>query len=160
MRKLSWDDIDSISVELAKAIKADYKPDYIIGITTGGLIPLYFLVKELDIDNVLTVSATSYEAFKKKELKITYLPEIDLKDKKLLLVDEIAETGDSLKQVSVAIEKKYQPAELKTATLAVNTEKCEFYPDYYIEEEKGEWLVFPWEKEEFPEYPENNESKN
>ncbi|MBI2064987.1 MAG: hypothetical protein HYT62_02980 [Candidatus Yanofskybacteria bacterium] len=153
MKKLSWEDVGKIIDELANKIKAsDFKPDYIIGITTGGLIPLYFLAKKLDIDSILTVSASSYEKDEQKELKINYLPEVDLGDKNLLLVDEIAETGTSLKGVCNAMIDKYQPRELKTATLAVNKDRCKFYPDFYILAEQGKWIVFPWEKEDFPEY--------
>lgn len=153
MKKLSWNDIEKITGELAEKIKASgFNPDYIVGITTGGLIPLYFLTKKLNMDNILTVSASSYEKENQKELKITYLPEIDLKNKKVLLVDEITETGVSLKGVSDAIKSKYQLSELKTATLGVNKDKCKFYPDFYVVIEQGEWIVFPWEKDDFPEY--------
>ena len=153
MKKLSWEDIEKITDELADNIKARrFKPDYIIGITTGGLIPLYFLAKKLDIDNILTVSASSYEKDKQKELKITYLPEINLTGKNLLLIDEIAETGSSLKGVSDLVISKYQPSALKTATLCVNKDKCKFYPDFYGIIDEDEWIVFPWEKEDFPEY--------
>ena len=158
MLKLSWEDIENTTDKLADKIKAaNFKPDYIIGITTGGLIPLYFMAKKLDdIDNILTVSATSYDKDKKEDLKVLYLPEINLEGKKILLVDEIAETGDTLRKISELIKDRYRVSELKTATLGVNTDKCNFYPDFYIIEEKG-WVVFPWEKEEFPEYFEEKE---
>lgn len=153
MKKLSWEDIEKITDDLADKIKeVGFEVDYLIGITTGGLIPLYFLAKKLNIKNILTISASSYEKDQQKELKITYLPEVDLSGKKVLLIDEIAETGESLKQISEAVLNKYNPSELKIATLGVNTDKCKFYPDFYIIEEKGEWVVFPWEKEDFPEY--------
>ncbi len=153
MKKLSWDDIEKAADELAGKVKSSgFMPNYLIGITNGGLIPLYFMAKKLHIDKLLTVSANSYDKDKKRELKITYLPEIDLTGKKLLLIDEIAETGASLKGVFDAITAKYNPSEFKTATLCVNTDKCKFYPDFYVVTEAGEWIVFPWEKEEFPEY--------
>jgi uncharacterized protein len=153
MKKLSWQQVEEVVEQLGEIIKTSgFKPDYIIGITTGGLIPLYFLAKKLSIDNILTVSATSYEKDKQKELKITYLPSIDLQGKKLLLVDEITETGASLKGVVETIKTTYSPAELKTATLVINKDKGIFFPDFFVLEEKGEWIVFPWEKEDFPEY--------
>lgn len=154
MTKLSWEDVEKITDELATKIKASgFVPYYIIGITTGGLIPLYFLAKKLDdIDNILTVSATSYDKDRKKDLRIIYLPKVDLQGKKVLLIDEIVETGDTLKKITEILMTDYAVGELKTATLGVNVEKCKFYPDFYIVEEKGEWVVFPWEKEEFPEY--------
>ena len=154
MKKLSWEEIDQITDRLVEKIQASgFVPDYIVGVTTGGLIPLYFLAKKLDdIDNILTVSATSYDKDRKKDLKILYLPEINLADKKVLLVDEIAETGDTLKELSKIMMEKYKMSELKIATLGVNTDRCKFYPDFYEVEEKGGWTVFPWEKNDFPEY--------
>ena len=153
MKKLSWEDIEEITDKLADKIKASgFKPDYIVGITTGGLIPLYFLIKKLDIYHILTVSASSYERDQQKELKIAYLPEIDLIGKKLLFVDEITDTGVSLKGVLDAVVNKYKPEEIKTATLVVKTDRCKFYPDFYVVTEQGEWVVFPCDKEEFPEY--------
>lgn len=153
MKKFSWEQIEKIIDELADNIKANgFKPDYIICITAGGLIPLYFLAKKLGIDNILTISASSYEKNKQKELRITYLPEVDLEGKKVLLVDEITDTGSSLKGVSDAVVNKYNVGELKTATLVVNKDKCKLYPDFYTVTVQGEWVVFPWEKTEFPEH--------
>lgn len=154
MKKLSWQNVEKITDDLAKKIKASgFKIDYLIGITTGGLIPLYFLAKKLgNIDNIVTISATSYDKDRKKDLKILYLPKMDLSRKNVLLVDDIAETGDTMKQISEIIVKQYKAKELKIATLGVNKDKCKFYPDFYVVEEKGEWVVFPWEKNDFPEY--------
>ena len=154
MKKLTWEDIEKATDKISKKIKdIGFNPDYIIGITTGGLIPLYFLAKKLnDTDNVLTISATSYDKDRKKDLRIIYLPKVDLSGKKVLLVDEIVETGDTLKKISDILINEYKVGELKTATLGVNTDKCKFFPDFYSFEEKGEWVVFPWEKDDFPEY--------
>lgn len=151
--KLTWKDIEKMTDELADKIKASgFKQDYLIGITTGGLIPLYFLAKKLEnINNVLTVSATSYNKDKKKDFKIIYLPKIDLSNKKILLVDEIVGTGDTLKKISNILINKYKIKELKTATLVVS-KNSQLYPDFYALKEKSNWVVFPWDKHEFPEY--------
>jgi len=87
----------------------------------------------------------------KGELVISYLPEIDLSDKKILLVDEIVGTGDSLKEVSKILIDKYKIGELKTMTLVV-LKDGQFYPDFYSLKESGDWVVFPWDRYEFPEY--------
>ncbi len=139
--------------ELATKIKTSgFKPDYIIGITTAGLIPLYFMARKLDnIRNILTVSVNSYDKDKRKNLEILYLPEIDLSNKKVLLVDEISGTGDTLKSVSNILVDKYKVGELKTVTLVVS-KSSKFYPDFYSLEDGSDWVVFPWDKHEFPEH--------
>jgi len=150
--KLSWEDVEKNIEKLADKIKTDgFKADYIIGIMTGGLIPLGLLVKKLNMDKILTVSAGSYEKNKQKELAITYLPEVDLSGMKILLVDDIADTGITLNKVSQAIICKYNVGELKTASLAMNKRNCNFFPDFFaISVDK--WVIFSWNKEEFPEY--------
>ena len=109
MKKLSWEDVDRMTNELCEKIKSsDFQPDRIIGITAGGLIPLYFVAKKLEItDRILTLSASSYTGHEKRALTITYLPEIDLSGKNVLLIDEIAETGATLKGISNAVLEKY-----------------------------------------------------
>ncbi len=153
MTKLTWEDIEKMTDELAEKIKASgFKPDYIIGLTTGGLIPLYFMVRKLENNrNFLTIAVNSYDKNKKGDMKVLYLPEIDLSNKKILLVDEIVGTGDSLIKVSDILLNEYKVGELKTTTLVVSKDS-KFYPDFYVLEEKGDWVVFPWDKKEFPEY--------
>jgi uncharacterized protein len=147
-KKLSWEEIAELSRKLASIIKASgFKPDYLIGITAGGLIPLGLLAQELDIRNIVTVSATSYEGKEQKEIEITYLPIIDVSGKKLLLIDEVSETGQTLQHIANTVQEKYQPSELRTATLVVNAKESKFRPDFCALEVQ-EWVVFPWEVSE------------
>ncbi|TAK95366.1 hypothetical protein EPO05_04395 [Patescibacteria group bacterium] len=152
IKKLSWEDIERLVIELGQQIKASsFWPDYLVGITVGGLVPLALLAKELGLNKIVTVSASSYEKDRQGELSILYLPEIDLKGQKVLLVDEIADTGQTLEKVSQVMREKYNPAELRTAVMAINQDKCQNRPDYFATAETG-WVVFPWERKDFPEY--------
>ncbi len=153
MKKLSWEEVEKITDELAGKIKdSGFEPDFVVGIANGGLIPLYFLVKKLDYKKVFTITVSSYEKDKKGDVKILYLPQIDLSNKKVLLVDEIVETGDTFKTISEVLKKDYKVAEIKTVVLGINKEKCKIIPDFHVFEVQGEWVVFPWERHEFPEH--------
>jgi hypoxanthine phosphoribosyltransferase len=150
--KLSWEETEKLTRELSQKIQAGgFRPDCVLGIATGGLIPLALIAKELNIRNVATLTASSYEKHEQKEISIGNLPSIDLVGKKVLLVDEVAETGETLKKVSELIIEKYKVGELKTATIGLNKEKCK-YPPSFVALEKNDWIVFPWEKKDFPEY--------
>ena len=152
MKKLSWQEIEELSQSLGeKVCRSGFVPDCCIGIASGGLIPLYLISKELGVDCVLTITASSYERHEQKEIKIINLPELDLAGKNILLIDEVAETGATLREVSTLVKDKYKVAELRTATIGVNKEKCIFRPDFVVLEE-NDWIVFPWEKKDFPEY--------
>ncbi len=147
MTKLTWEDVEKIADELAESIlKSNFQPDYIIGITAGGLIPLYFLARKLNlVDKILTISANSYDKDKQHDLKILYLPEVDLSNKKVLLVDEISGTGRTLREIARILIEKYQVRELRTVTF-VTMEESEFCPDFYGRTEKKDWVLFPWDK--------------
>lgn len=153
MTKLTWDDIEKLTDDLAIKIEASgFRPDYIIGITTGGLIPLYFLARKLgNNSNILTISANSYTKNNQGDLKILYLPEIDLSAAKILLVDDIVGTGNTLKEILNILTNKYKVKELKTVTM-VALKDTKFYPDWYGTEKQEDWIIFPWDKAEFPEH--------
>lgn len=145
--KLSWEQVANLSQELAAKIKTSgFEPDYLVGITVGGLIPLGLLAEELDIRNILTVSASSYEGKEQRELEVRYLPNVDIAGKKILLIDEVSETGQTLQHIASLLKEKYQPSELRTATLVVNVKESKFHPDFYSLE-AHEWMIFPWEKD-------------
>jgi hypoxanthine phosphoribosyltransferase len=146
--KLSWEQVAELSQKLARTVEqSGFKPDYLIGVTVGGLIPLGLLAEELDIRNIVTISANSYDKREQKEITVTYLPDIDLAGKKLLLIDEVSETGKTLQHLTSLLKEKYGPGELRTAVLVLNKKESLFRPDYFSRETE-EWLVFPWEKEE------------
>ena len=144
---LSWRQVQALGEKLSRQISAsEFKPDYLVGIAVGGLIPLALLAEALEIKNIATISVNSYNGTKRGRLHVGYLPKIDLKNKKILLVDEIAETGETLKQVLKILIGRYRVGEIKTATLAINKAKCKFLPNFFAFE-NNKWIVFPWEKD-------------
>ena len=148
MQKLSWDEVENRADELANKIAASgFAPEFLVGITLGGLIPLTLLAKQLKIKDVLTIHAHSYEKTEKKDLLIKYPPNADLRGKRVLLVDEIADTGETLRAISKILTEEYG-AILKTAVL-VRKKTCSFTPDFSVIETDA-WVVFPWEKSESP----------
>ncbi len=146
MRTLSWEEIESATEMLAQSvISTDFKPEILFGITLGGLIPLTLLAKKLKIKDVLSIYAHSYDKDTKKDLEIKYPPNADLRGKRVLLVDEIADSGDTLRAVSKILSEEYG-AVLKTAVI-VRKNACTFPTDFSVIL-TDDWIVFPWEKAE------------
>ena len=144
---LSWNDIDTYIGLLTEKIKGSgFVPDYLVGITVGGLAPLALLAKKLRIRDILTISAHSHHGHIQGKLEITNLPNVDIRGKKILLIDEISDTGETLKKVSDIFKNDYGVGELKTATIAINSARCRFIPDFWVYED-DRWIVFPWENE-------------
>lgn len=150
MLRFTWDQIAEAIDELGKKIIASgYEPDYLIGITLGGLVPLMLLGKQMKNRNVLTIGAQSYDKDQKRELQIMHLPDVDLSGKKILLIDEIADTGDTLLAITNILKEKYDVGGLKTAVVVCKDHSV-IKPDFSVRSTQ-EWVVFPWEKAETPE---------
>jgi len=146
--KVSWEEVQQDASLLAEKIRtAGFIPEVLIGIASGGLVPLALLAKEFRNAKVTTIVAKSYEGTTQKEIEVGGLPDLDLSNKKVLLVDEIADHGTTLMKVTEALNAKYQIGELRSAVLVMNKANCVHRPDFAIRETE-EWIQFPWEKEE------------
>ncbi|MEK7613988.1 MAG: phosphoribosyltransferase family protein [Patescibacteria group bacterium] len=146
IKHLSWQEVEELSALLARRVReSGFVPDMLIGIAIGGLVPLTLLARDLGVRNVTTITARSYESQSQKELTITHIPNVDLSNKKILLVDEIADSGKTQKVLSELLVSTYSAGEVKTATFVVNTDHCKMMPDFSVMP-TNEWIHFPWEE--------------
>ena len=74
--------------------------------------------------------------------QIKYPFDLDLSGRKVLVVDDITDTGDSM-IVAVDYVKEKNPREVKTAALR-HIEGSKFTPDYYGDAISWRWVIFPW----------------
>ncbi|KXB09159.1 hypothetical protein AKJ35_00485 [candidate division MSBL1 archaeon SCGC-AAA833F18] len=140
---MTWHDAEKAVEALAVTIKEDFDPDVIIGIARGGLIPAVRL-SHLFNDRLMRVIHVKY--YEDVDVPIEE-PEIwsdvgKLKGK-VLVVDDVADTGSTLEVVMNHLEDKVDD-EMRVATL-VWKPKSKIKPDYYIYK-TSKWIVFPWEE--------------
>ena len=161
MKQLSFQDVMDAAEKISNAIRSSgYVPDYLIGVATGGLFPLALISKYLNNKNILTITAKSETINDKKVVEILYSPQISLGGKKILLIDDITDSGETLQMISELVFKYYRPETVKTAALGSNIDNSKVSPDFFALEETGEWLKFPWEKEDFSPYPYSTKIRN
>jgi hypoxanthine phosphoribosyltransferase len=144
----TWNQIYDMLLNLAEKIrKSDFKPDIIIGISRGGWPPARVLSDLLDNPNLANVKAEFYldVAETRGEPIITQPISTSITGKKVLVVDEVADTGKSLGLIKKHVIEQ-NAAEVKTATVYYKPWSI-VKPDYY-EKETGLWIVFPWETKE------------
>ncbi|QCT94190.1 phosphoribosyltransferase [Caminibacter mediatlanticus TB-2] len=140
----SFNDFSKDIEILANKIKG-YNADALLAIARGGLTLGHFLAERLNTREVYAINAISYEGDKKLGyVKIFNLPNLKHK-KKIVLVDDISDSGETLKAVKELITKTYPQIEIKTATIFYK-EKTKVMPDFYIKEAKN-WIVFFWDSE-------------
>lgn len=144
----TWNQVYDMLLNLAEKIRKNgFKPDIIVGVSRGGWPPARVLSDLLDNPNLANVRAEFYlgVAETKGEPTLTQPVSVAVAGKKVLIVDEVADTGKSLKLVKEHIIKE-GAAEVKVATVYYKPWSI-IMPDYY-EKETNRWIVFPWEIKE------------
>ena len=144
----TWNQIYNMLLNLAEKIRKDkFKPDVIVGVSRGGWPPARVLSDLMGNPNIANVRAEFYlgVAETKGEPTLTQPVSMEVDGKKVLVVDEVADTGKSLKLVKQHIIEK-DAKEVKIATVYYKPWSI-VKPDYY-EKETSKWIVFPWEIKE------------
>ena len=169
----SWHDIERMCFNIVTDMySVNYKPDYIVGITRGGLVPATILSNMTDIpadtlqinfrDNGLQTESNCWmaeEAFGYGVGADGHVSSIVEKRKKILVVDDINDTGRTFKWLMQDWETSCLPTDPAwkdiwghTVKFAVLTENeasefdlVSFYCDSVNKAEEDVWLVYPWE---------------
>ncbi|MBS7623041.1 phosphoribosyltransferase [Candidatus Bathyarchaeota archaeon] len=142
---MDWNRFYALSREVARKIKlSGYKPDVIIGLARGGWILSRVLCDFLGVKDLLSVKVEHWgiTASPDGEARVKYPLSLDLSGRKVLVVDDITDTGESMRK-AVEHVRALGPAEIRTAALR-HIEGSRFTPDYYGEEIEWRWVIFPW----------------
>jgi hypothetical protein len=148
----SWEYMESLTVELYIQFKDEFFPDIIAGISRGGLIPsrlisdLFLIENKKPTLSVMQIGFYSGVGTTHKE-PIVYqdLPGL-IYGKKVLLIDDVADSGVSLEYALQYLNMK-KPEEVKIGTLYYKP-WSKVKPHYYVEETSS-WIIFPHERYEF-----------
>jgi len=147
-RFLTWNEIEDMSQELAhKILLSGLQPDIIIAVARGGLVGARLVSDILGVTDFTCVRIAHWgeTAVRGKEARLERGIGGDIKGRKVLLVDDITDTGKSL-SVAKAYLETLGPQEVRTAALQY-IKGSSFIPDYYgVEEEQWAWFAYPWNR--------------
>jgi hypoxanthine phosphoribosyltransferase len=160
---VSWEEAEKLTRGLAEKIQADgFKPDIIICINRGGMVPARVLADYLDVKHVYS-TGSEYYTNKNQRLRKPRITQ-RLKDvgrlirgSNVLVTDEVCQTGHTMEMILAHVDR-FSPLEVRTAVLHVKPERS-FHPDYYNGEVE-QWVVYPWETEERKRQKENDAAVN
>ena len=144
----TWNQIYEMLLCQAQKIKTqNYKPDLIVAIARGGVVPARILSDLLETPSLSCIQIEFYtninQTLQEPILKQTLTTNVT--GKKILLIDDISDTGKSLKLAKTHLQ--HQGAiEIKTATLYEKPQSITT-PDFY-EKQTTNWVVFPWDIKE------------
>ncbi len=142
----SWDEVLAKSIKLAENIRKTerFQFDCIIGVSRGGLALTRIMSDLLDIQNVMITRCEYYTDIgeKKKKPVITQKIQGNISGRNVLVVDDVADTGESLLVIKSYLESK-RPNQVKIATIFIKP-WCKVMPDYFVSRTDA-WIIFPWE---------------
>ncbi|HYM50784.1 MAG TPA: phosphoribosyltransferase [Candidatus Limnocylindrales bacterium] len=145
---LSWAEFGSASRALARLVEqSGYEPDIILAVARGGLLPAAAVAYALDVKNLFTMNVEFYTGVDERLDFPVMLPPlldaVDLKGARVLVADDVADTGATLKLV-----KEFCAEHVHDVRCAVLYEKprsivsCE-----YVWRRTDQWIDFPWSSE-------------
>ena len=142
----SWDRVYEMLIDMALQIrKSGFKPDIIVGVSRGGWAPGRILSDLLDNTHTVNLKIEFYVGIGKTARRPIVTQPIgdDLSGKRVLVVDDVSDTGESLK---VALEHMLEKGAsgVKTVTIYFKPHST-FKPDFFAES-TSEWIIFPWER--------------
>jgi len=142
----SWDKIYDMLLKLAVTIrKSGFKADLIVGVSRGGWAPARILSDLLENTRTASMKIEFYVGLEKTSSRPVVTQPVDENayDKCVLVVDDVSDTGESMK---VAIDHVYEKRAkaVKTATIYYKPHS-KFKPDFFAES-TSDWIIFPWER--------------
>lgn len=140
---VSWRTVTSMCTKLVEQLKDAYPNinDYsIMGLSRGGLVPSVMVSNMLNIRKVHSLGIKSYDNEEQGAPELYQVPNLSMLNK-ILVIDDISDTGDSLIHTKDMLEGK----DIITASLFIKT-ATKYKPDAYIKSvDAAVWVVFPWE---------------
>jgi uncharacterized protein len=143
--RMTWDHMGTASRAIAQAVHDDgYRPDIILAIARGGLLLAAALGYALEVKNTFAMNVEFYTGVDARlpvPMILPPVPElVDLGERRLLIADDVADTGATLDLVKEFCADKV--GEVRTAVLYEKPRsivKCD-----YVWRRTDAWIDFPW----------------
>ncbi|MFE8605731.1 phosphoribosyltransferase [Archangium violaceum] len=143
VQELSWAEFDRAVQSLARTISQSFKPQAVVGLAHGGVFVGGALSSALGCDFYpVRISRRSRDKGAAKPKLSGEMPR-ELKGKRVLIVDDVVASGDTL-ELATALAQKVGAREVNTASLVARPGG--FAPDFCALPTDA-LVVFPWDYE-------------
>lgn len=142
--ELSWELFGELCRVLAvKVATSGYRPELVVGIAKAGVIPGAVVASILRCDFYsMRISRDAGGSRVRARPKILSAAPKEAAGRRILIVDEICTSGDTLRMAMNAL-RQVTPAEVRTATSLVKVGG--YKPDYFALETEAT-VAFPWDR--------------
>lgn len=149
--KITWEDVEKAALHIVHTMKRDqFEPDIIISLARSGLIPAALISYAVGNKQLYVIKADfskTQTSGQNQDLRsrpvLSQRIKRTLKGLKILVVDEMTVSGETLKLVSEYLTTK-KPKQVKYAVL-YKQPWSQFKPDYYGHVLK-QWPLYPWKE--------------
>ena len=139
----SYDEFAIDAKKMAKQIKDEFDPEVILAVARGGLTLGHSLAVALENRNLFTLNSIHYEDTNKLDtIQIFNVPDLS-KYTKILLVDDIIDSGESMVEIKRELLKRYPNLDIKIATVFYK-QKALLLPEFKVKE-AHDWVEFFWD---------------
>ena len=139
----SYQEFRSDLKDLTKSINQEF--EVILAISRGGLSMGQMLGEFYDIREVYAINTIGYDNREKlSEVTVFNIPCLEM-TKRVSIVDDIVDSGDTLVEVLKILETKYPTIEFFTASIFYKP-SASIEPTWWVKEAK-DWIEFFWSKD-------------
>ncbi len=143
---ITLDTVGALARDLARRIiESGYRADVIVAISRGGFVPARLLCDLLHITDMTSIKIEHYGpgARAHAHTRLKYPLSGDFKGKRILLVDDVNDTGDTL-EVATRHIQTFAPEALHTAVL--HEKEHSVFKTHYCARHIREWrwIIYPW----------------
>lgn len=147
----TWDELDRLTFTVAAKIRtAQQVPDLVVALAKGAWPMSRSFVDYLGMNQLASLGVKFYSGINERLAQPEVYQDLPIAvaGKKIILFDDVADTGISLRFAKEYLESK-GAAEVKTATLFLKPHS-EVKPDFYAALTSA-WIIFPFELREMME---------
>ncbi len=123
----------------------EFQPESIVAVARGGLTLAHCMAEGLELRELQSLRTELYDKTTKRE-KFTICNSCSFDGvSRVLVVDDIADSGETLQNVMQTLQELHPEVIFKSATLFYKKTSC-YQPTYWVNEAK-EWIEFFWESD-------------
>lgn len=148
---LTWAGFHDLCRRLAGRIDAaGFDPDVIVAIARGGFAPARVLCDYLRVMDLCSLRVAHYRGMTRSSAGarvVAPLP-VDLTGRRVLLVDDVSDTGDTFAAALEHLGTRGTPLEVRSAVL-LHKHTSRIRPDFHgAQMRRWRWVIFPWARVE------------
>ena len=143
---VTWNRFHNLARQLVRKVRdSGFQPDTLVAIGRGGYMPARVMSDFMDLPDLNTFKVEHYQSTHiSRQAVVRYPLSGSLKGRRVLLVDDVSDSGDTFAAAIRHVKRKGPPLEIRTAVLHHKVVSS-YTPDYYVHRiMKWRWIIYPW----------------